>query len=163
MEFVKHSYDVSRWGKPSSTGSLTIHASLVGITEKVNHFVFVFSESEFGGPYTALKGILFEKSNKYYPTVIRALQTETFDPGTYLGNKSINYCDSKDLAKHFAPVLHKQLGAKHINVNMYGKEKIERKRGSKGNGFLRKFIHDDHDTTDKWSSLLHSKFDRVNK
>ena len=141
MQFEKHSYDVSRWGDPSTTGSLTIHASLVGFTEKINHFVFVFSESEFEGPYTVLKGILIEKGDKYIPSIIRVLQTTTFDPGTYLKNKGINFCDSKELAKHFAPVLHHQLGAKQINVNMYGKQKMERKEmARKGNRFLGKFI-----------------------
>jgi len=141
MEFENHRYDVKRWGQPSSSGFLTIHASLVGFTEKINHFVFVFSESEFEGPYTVLEGILVKKGDKFRPSVIRVLQTEMFDPGVYLKNTSINYCDSNALAKHFAPVLYKQLGARHINVNTYGKQRIERKPREKYNkGFMSRFI-----------------------
>lgn len=143
MKFMNHRYDVRRWGKPSSTGFLTIHASLVGVAGKIHHFVFVFSESEFGGTYTILRGVLIQRGAKICPSVVHILQAETFDPRTYLDHTSINYYDSRGLAKHFAPVLYKQLGAKQINVNMYGKKKMEKRWMPKGNGFMSQFILED--------------------
>lgn len=147
MKFLTRHYDTSRWENPSSKGIFTVHASLVGITRKIHHFVFVFSKNDFNGPYTVLKGVLTSRRDAWCPNVIQVLHTNTFNPEIYLDHPAINYCDSKELATHFARVLVQQLKAKYINVNMFGKSRIEKKWISKGNGFMSKFITGDCDSS----------------